>query len=493
MWDHLVEYLDGGGSVFYLGANGVFERCSYHPTGTAVIYFDGDPSQGRDRNFLRNLDPPRAERSLLGVAYRFNNWLDQSKPSPLAVLKGSHRYFQGTARPGGGLLQNGDLIGLTGRNRQHGQDPSFGAASGWEMDTSEPAEADAGVVVNAWVPGWPVHGGPTLGTDRGVPPAGLDLLARGTNTGEGTHSADMTCYRHGGGGLVFAAGSLTFGGSLVEDPNLQTVVLNAVDDSLGWFDPTSTRYAAIWDLNDGSAWQARTGQTGEQFTTVLNDFVGAGFRLTDISANCVGNQARYASIWDVNDGRAWQVHFGEPEEQFASTLENMVTHNYRLTRISGCSVNGQVSYSSIWEVNDGRPWQVHFGEPAAQFEQTVHSFSAQGYRLTSVTGSEAAGEVRYGSVWEMNYGREWRVHFGQHDQDYQRTFDDLLPQNFRLVDISGYAADGQLQYASLWEINDGRNWQARHGLRGGPYQRMFNRMQRHSYRVRHVSMYSLTS
>ena len=35
------------------------------------------------------------------------------------------------------------------------------------------------------------------------------------------------------GGFVFAAGSLTFGGSLVEDPQLQAIVRNILDECLG--------------------------------------------------------------------------------------------------------------------------------------------------------------------------------------------------------------------------------------------------------------------
>jgi hypothetical protein len=75
-----------------------------------------------------------------------------------------------------------------------------------------------------------VEVGAAVGSDRGVPPANLQLLGRGTNSA--THAADLTYYDTGNGGFVFSAGSICFGGSLVEDANLQTIVRNALNQAI---------------------------------------------------------------------------------------------------------------------------------------------------------------------------------------------------------------------------------------------------------------------
>jgi hypothetical protein len=67
-----------------------------------------------------------------------------------------------------------------------------------------------------------------------VRPENLRLLARGTNRrADGDLTAHMTYYEHHGGGFVFAAGSLCFTGSLVQDADLQIIVKNALDKALG--------------------------------------------------------------------------------------------------------------------------------------------------------------------------------------------------------------------------------------------------------------------
>jgi len=208
MLDNLAAYLAAGGSVLYLGGNGVFERCEYTADGSALTFWGGNPSLGRERNFLRNLTPPRPERALLGVGFVFNN-MDPSRSNrgPYRVEMAQHPFF-------GGTVADGDLIGQDGRN---------GAASGWEIDISDNGSAPDGEIVTAFA-----------NDDRGNAAANIQVLARGMNpTPDGPHTAHMTYYETGSGGFVFSAGSLSFGGSLVQDAKLQTVVKNALDKAIG--------------------------------------------------------------------------------------------------------------------------------------------------------------------------------------------------------------------------------------------------------------------
>jgi N,N-dimethylformamidase len=195
MFDRLEAYLAQGGRVLYLAGNGIYERVAYLLNHTQIRLRD-NPAQVRD--LFRDLPVPRPERAVLGVAYEGDNWTgDTSYYRPLRVDDKTHRFFAGTG------LENGDLIGHDGLN---------GAASGWEMDTSEELP----------------------GKSPGQPPPNIQVLARGTNTGpDNNYGAQMTYYDTPAGGWVFAAGSLTFGGSLVQDPRLQAMVRNAIDEALG--------------------------------------------------------------------------------------------------------------------------------------------------------------------------------------------------------------------------------------------------------------------
>ena len=208
MLDNLEAYLAAGGNLLYLGGNGIFERCVYNEDADALLFWGDDSSLGRDRNYFRNMTPPRPERAILGVGFVYNNYLTVSPPAPYKIEMAEHHFFEGTG------LANGDFIGQNGLN---------GPASGWEIDTSDSASAPDGVIVTAWAD-----------NDRGSPPSNIQVLARGANQSvQGPYTAHMTYYETDSGGFVFSAGSLCFGGSLVQDISLQTIVKNALNQCLG--------------------------------------------------------------------------------------------------------------------------------------------------------------------------------------------------------------------------------------------------------------------
>lgn len=171
MIDHLQRFLARGGNLLYLGGNGMYWKVTFDLKNSVMeCRKDGSVhSQTGERGGLwRNLGKPEA--AILGVGYTgpgYNTF------APYRVLAGSHWAFQGTG------LETDALFGLEGSNG--------GPASGWETDKIDPVASPGQTVV----------------------------LARGTNLNNG--GADMTYYDHPGGGFVFSAGSLSYGGALVRD------------------------------------------------------------------------------------------------------------------------------------------------------------------------------------------------------------------------------------------------------------------------------------
>ena len=70
----------------------------------------------------------------------------------------------------------------------------------------------------------------------------------------------------------------------------------------------------------------------------------------------------------------------------------------------------------------------------------------------------------------------WEARHGSTSAQYQATFDKLVGQGYRLVDVSGYSVNGQDRYAAIWVKSGGPAWQARHGLTSAQYQATFDKL-----------------
>ena len=145
--------------------------------------------------------------------------------------------------------------------------------------------------------------------------------------------------------------------------------------------------------------------------------------------------------------------------------------------------NGQDRYAAIWVKSDGPAWQARSGLTSAQYQTTFDQLVSQGYRLVDVSGYDVNGQDRYAAIWVKSAGPAWQARSGLTSAQYQATFDQLVGQGYRLVHVSGYSVNGQDRYAAIWEQSSGPAWQARHGLTSAEYQATFDQLVGQGYRL----------
>jgi len=200
MRDNLDAYLEGGGHASYLSGNGLYWVTSFDGTpnidGTTVMEVHKDRSYDTSTGEAGGLwRDTRPEAAVTGLEYDPGVW---GYTGPFVVKAPTHWLFDDTDLPGGAS------IGATGVNK------FGGAAAGVEMDSVGAAS-----------------------------PADLTLLARADvtyyendKTTTPAVGGDMVYYERSGGGSVFSAGSINFGGSLLVDPMLSIIVKNALRHAL---------------------------------------------------------------------------------------------------------------------------------------------------------------------------------------------------------------------------------------------------------------------
>ena len=211
MMNNLDTYLHQGGTLLYLGGNGLYDAVDIDidaKTGDLKMTVFGAGVLIADRGRLfRNIGMP--ESRILGVRY-VEPGTGDDEAGPYTVKDAAHRFFDGVQSAGGTTVQNGDLIGTAGWCIPvGGEGLDRGAASGWEIDTWDPANPPD------LADGEKMHILASDGSAYSLHPGGADLIT----------------YRHRGGGFVLSAGSIRFAGSVVVNEAVGRIVTNALDEA----------------------------------------------------------------------------------------------------------------------------------------------------------------------------------------------------------------------------------------------------------------------
>jgi hypothetical protein len=256
---------------------------------------------------------------------------------------------------------------------------------------------------------------------------------------------------------------------------------NAADGSPVLLSRYASRFAAIWQQGIDHPWEARHGLTAEQYQSTFDQFRRDGYRPLQVCGYSQGFGARYAAIWSLIDGPAWEARHGLSAADYQDTFNSLVARGYRLTNISGYAINGGARYAAIWEQSAGPEWQARHGMTAQQYQETFEQLLSDGFRPLQVCGYRVNAEVLFAAIWERRDGPPWEARHGLTAAEYQNTFDDLVAQGYRLIWVNGYSASGKARYAAIWEQSADAGWQARHGLDGVQYQKSFDDLVNQGY------------
>lgn len=128
---------------------------------------------------------------------------------------------------------------------------------------------------------------------------------------------------------------------------------------------------------------------------------------------------------------------------------------------------------------------------AAQYQAEIDAQLARGYRPIEVSVAAVGNEPRFSAIWTSAPTAAWQARHNLTSEEYQATFDQMVRQGYRLIDVSGYTVNGTVRFAAIWDKSSGGAWQARDNLTAQQYQETFDPLTREGYWVTDVSGYSM--
>jgi Astacin (Peptidase family M12A)/Bacterial tandem repeat domain 1 len=161
-----------------------------------------------------------------------------------------------------------------------------------------------------------------------------------------------------------------------------------------------TYYAAIWDKAPGGAWVAFHGMTSSDYQTKFNTYLGLGYRLKMVNGYNVSGSARFAAIWEKVSGPSWVARHNMTSSTYQTYFNTYTSQGYRLVHVSGYSVGGVAYYAALWDKSSGPSWGARHGMSSTSFQSYINSFINSGYKVSDVSGYSINGVPYYAALWE---------------------------------------------------------------------------------------------
>lgn len=211
-------------------------------------------------------------------------------------------------------------------------------------------------------------------------------------------------------------------------------------------------YAAIWEKKSSPAWVARHGMTSAQYQTYFNTYTSQGYHPVLVNGYTVNGIDNYVAIWDKSPTGDWVARHGMTSSDYQTNFNTFVGQGYRLKHVSGYAVGNEARYAALWEkVTDGIAWAARHGMTSASYQTEFDNFNAAGYRLVLVSGYQVAGTDYYAAIWHKKSGPALQARHGMTSAQYQTTFDSLTSQGYMPKVVSGYDQGQSDRYAAIWE------------------------------------------
>ncbi len=199
----------------------------------------------------------------------------------------------------------------------------------------------------------------------------------------------------------------------------------------GYGENGQAHYAAIFAKGGGPAWIARHGLSASAFQHEFDTRTKDGYRLVEISGYSVNGETLYAAIFDKSTGPARVARFGMTSLEYQAWFNKLVSEGYRLRNVDGYAVGNEARFAAIFDKGTGPAWIARHGMTSDEYQREFDARVGEGYRLRLVSGYAVANQARYAAIFEEMTGPAWVSFHGMTASGYQTQFDKLVKQGYQ--------------------------------------------------------------
>ena len=144
------------------------------------------------------------------------------------------------------------------------------------------------------------------------------------------------------------------------------------------------------------------------------------------------------------------------------------------------------AHDAVWRPGN-TPEVQYYGLKFADYQKHYDDLWKQNFRIYLLNTYEENGQRLYDAVWRPGTTAEVQ-YYGQKFADYQKHYDDLWKQNFRIHLLNTYEENGQRLYDAVWRPGNTAEVQY-YGLKFADYQKHYDELWKQNFRIYLLNTY----
>lgn len=154
----------------------------------------------------------------------------------------------------------------------------------------------------------------------------------------------------------------------------------------------------------------------------------------------------------------WVARYNMTAAQYQAEFNTWTAQGFRVSDVTGYDIRGVPYFAAIFDKTTGPAWQSFTGMTQAQYNTKFTELNAQGYRPVIVNGYNIGTGLFYTAIFHKDASVPWQSRSNQTGAQFQADLDTLPAQGYRLTHISGYAVGSEDRFATVWEKRTGAGW-----------------------------------
>jgi CubicO group peptidase (beta-lactamase class C family) len=180
----------------------------------------------------------------------------------------------------------------------------------------------------------------------------------------------------------------------------------------------------------------------------------------------------------LKEGRKFvlfQAYHGVTAAQHQTNFNKWSAQGYRMISLSVYGDPGNALYAAVWVQRPGPGWVAIHGVDAAGYQSFFTKWSNQGYHAVLVSATGAINDAVFASVFEQGYPGPWFGRHGMTPAEFAAANTSALNNGMMIRSFSIYGASSDRRYAAIWHPNPTYvKWHAHPADSASDYQTNFN-------------------